>query len=327
MPPPPPETIKTHKASAHALSAIARSLARQQDTLVPDIEYFSRLTVGFEVFKATHDTRTLLTMVSLYEEALPVSRKSRVWRSGGNAAEALLNDTLHRIARHMRDRAATYSELHSLAKKHIDNASYPHRTESSVATFDDAIAAVKILSPRPTDPEEVHAALRKISAAAHCLIFLQRDQIEALQQQLKRQETAFSELQEKNRELEHHLRHRNQVKIASDRPLMVRADEAHIVAKLVSLRTHIEYPRMPPGRAGKKVDPISWVRLNLGGSQGDRLSSDELEVVLAKPTLIKPFDSRLYLTLQKRREMARKGERADVSTNVRKSGARGANTR
>jgi hypothetical protein len=95
-------------------------------------------------------------------------------------------NTLHRIARHMRDRANQYQAFYIQFKGTIK----PRHNDISEheITLKDALLAVKRLPKQPTDPEVVHDALRKVSAAAHALIFLQQTEIDLLRAELAKRD-------------------------------------------------------------------------------------------------------------------------------------------
>jgi hypothetical protein len=101
-------------------------------------------------------------------------------------------NTLHRIARHMRDRANQYQAFYIQFKGTIK----PRHNDISEheITLKDALLAVKRLPKQPTDPEVVHDALRKVSAAAHALIFLQQTEIDLLRAELAKRDEQIEQL-------------------------------------------------------------------------------------------------------------------------------------
>lgn len=94
-------------------------------------------------------------------------------------------NTLYRIARHLRERAQQYAEIYLHFKETIGTNVDAKIAEHS-NTFEQAIEAVKALPTKPSDPEVVHDVLRKMSAAAHALVFLQRDEITRLKNEAQR---------------------------------------------------------------------------------------------------------------------------------------------
>lgn len=93
-----------------------------------------------------------------------------------------LLETLRRITRHMREQVYQYEQIyHHFIIDIKDNF---QDVNDAVNEFQDVLDCVKKLPEKPTDPELVHNALRKVGAAAHKIIFLQKSEIESLKKQL-----------------------------------------------------------------------------------------------------------------------------------------------
>jgi archaellum biogenesis ATPase FlaH len=92
-------------------------------------------------------------------------------------------DTLNRIARHMRERAGQYEAFYFQFQNTIKPRHNANIAEHE-QTLKEALRAVKALPKKPVNPEVVHDALRKVSAAAHAIIFLQQTEIEMLKSEL-----------------------------------------------------------------------------------------------------------------------------------------------
>ena len=130
-------------------------------------------------------------------------------------------NTLYRIARHLRERAQQYTEIYLHFKATIGTNVDAKIAEYS-KTFEEALEAVKTLPTKPRDPEVVHDVLRKMSAAAHALVFLQRYEITAREDHIKQLERELATLKNPGRAKEvverlHRLWHTNQLKYEKKR--------------------------------------------------------------------------------------------------------------
>jgi hypothetical protein len=130
-------------------------------------------------------------------------------------------NTLHRIARHLRERAHQYAEIYLHFKVTIGTNANTKIAEHS-KTFEEALEAVTTLPTKPKDPEVVHDVLRKVSAAAHALVFLQRDEITARDERISQLERELATLKNPGRakdvvERLHRLWHTNQLKYEKKR--------------------------------------------------------------------------------------------------------------
>jgi hypothetical protein len=105
-----------------------------------------------------------------------------------NPDKAEFLDSLRRMTDHMRNDADQYQYIYN----HItDIAHLFPDIEVTKKELQEAIKCVRELPQKPTEPEAVHNALRKISSAARTVIFLQKTalelqqaEIESLKQQL-----------------------------------------------------------------------------------------------------------------------------------------------
>lgn len=93
-----------------------------------------------------------------------------------------LLETLRRITSHMRAQVYQYEQIyHHYITDIKDNF---QAINHAAKEFQDVLDCVRKLPEKPTDPELVHNALRKVGAAAHRIIFLQKAEIESLKSQL-----------------------------------------------------------------------------------------------------------------------------------------------
>lgn len=98
-----------------------------------------------------------------------------------------LRDTLFRVARHMRERIGQYQAFYIQFQETIKPRFNKDISEHE-KTLVEALHAVKNLPEHPVKPAIVHDALRKVSAAAHAIIFLQQTEIELLKLELAKRD-------------------------------------------------------------------------------------------------------------------------------------------
>lgn len=305
-------------------AAIAEALVVQQRELLPDLESFGRIESLLDVLKGQPSIATLRTVIALYDDLLASGNPSRrASLKTEDDAASLHSQTLQRIARHLKDRISSYVGFYSVAKRNIGDTELTHHARERLATIKDAIGSVKRLSASPTHPEEVHDTLRKVSAAAHSLVFLQQDQITAfegrvllLEKQLEAKDSRIRALTEENTKLTRQLKCRDVVEVLSDKPVLVAGAQANIVFKLSQLRRQVDYPNMT-GVKGRRLDPLAWARSHLVGDGDNLLTPEEFDTALAKPTLFKPFNPRLYFSAVKFRKPQRQAPLARSSDQPR----------
>ena len=255
-------------------------MATQQQHIVNDIESFAAMQPLLLVLRERPGYSTMRTVVSLYEDVLqplPASFIPKLARRAHADNEArLLNETLARIARHLRERIAHYQSFYSEFKKRIPKLDNQHLAGEHIATLEDAIESVKKLSSTPTDPEEVHDVLRKVSAAAHALVFVQQEQIKQMEEKLVLMGSQLASLQREYAEVKQ--------KLDPDRT-------ANLVKRLRNIWT--EHQIKYENRRGSRVSASSWLRDNL--VRPDRFSEEEIQLI---PTAVyRQLDASLYRAL------------------------------
>jgi hypothetical protein len=98
-----------------------------------------------------------------------------------------LKDTLFRVARHMRERIGQYQAFYIQFQETI-KPRFNQDISEHEKILKEALHAVKNLPKHPVEPAIVHDALRKVSAAAHAIIFLQQTEIELLKLELAKRD-------------------------------------------------------------------------------------------------------------------------------------------
>ena len=98
-----------------------------------------------------------------------------------------LRDTLFRVARHMRERIGQYQVFY-IQFQETRKPRFSKDISEHEKTLKEALHAVKNLPEHPNKPAIVHDALRKVSAAAHAIIFLQQTEIELLKLELAKRD-------------------------------------------------------------------------------------------------------------------------------------------
>jgi hypothetical protein len=261
-----------------------RTYKNHRENFAADLEQYARFGIFLTMVAANSDPHALAMI-----------------QAHAHLVQRDLSANLGRISKHLRERLAKYEQIYSSLKNAIDpNSSLHPNTVAMFASFEEALNAVATLPKVPNDPEVVHSALKKVSAAAHNLISLQEHQISELKRKLDEKAKNEAKLlsdkvkqEEQIKALRAKMKESIPTKLMEHRPVMVNAETAPIVTKLLALKNNgLRYPKKQSD--GRRIRPIEWLRETIQGDDDNHLNSDEFLIALRNPTVFKPFDPRLY---------------------------------
>jgi hypothetical protein len=222
-----------------------------------------------------------------------------------NEALEVLEDTLHRIARHMKERQGQYQKFYSVVASIIkSNPDLHNRHSDDLSSMKEALSSIENLASNPKNPEEVHSALRKISAAAHAAVFVQQSHTADVYKLLENEKSKVAHLEAKMERLiaeNKTLRAKMKVAVPApesvNRPVKVTTSTAPIVVKLINLKNSgLKYE---PRDGDKRIyNPIEWARDHFCGDSDTLLSEAEFDIALRHPAVFKPFHTSLYNSIR-----------------------------
>jgi murein L,D-transpeptidase YcbB/YkuD len=271
----------------------------QKHDFAKDSLTFGRLDVILDTVKFSTSDELLRAMSLQVVQALPNESPAPTSKD----PEKLLKDTLFRIARHIRERQQQYEKFYLVAKTTIEANNELHsRHADDISNLEAALNAAKNLGRQPTDPEEVHNVLRKISTAAHQLIFI----LQAQNQHLQVENAALEKKNTEYQNLIKVLKAKDKTKLGepsdddrSLRAVMVKPETAPVLVKLLKLKEARIVYRPKMGR-GNGSGAAAWIEANLCGSDTAKLlTKAELATVFDNPSLLKSFDPKLYETFRR----------------------------
>lgn len=172
--------------------------------------------------------------------------------------------------------------------------------EKQIAALEAAIISARALNAeQPNNGGDVKAAIARLELAAMAVLALQKETIHHLKNKVTSLEKKSTEQQQEIKLLKDRVK--ASVGDPSDSDISLRAvkvtpETAPVLAKLLTLKKSIVYE----AKRGPGHGVLAWVENNLCGEQPEKLSPAEYEVVLANPSLLKQFDSRLYHTFRLR---------------------------
>jgi hypothetical protein len=207
-------------------------------------------------------------------------------------------ETLRRIAKHLKMKLPEYRQINSFLKSYIEVAkprvSSEHQEQlDATANVSDAIAA---LSPEPTDSEEIHGVLKKVSAAASALLYFYQVEVTRLGKELKHLRDDHSALTRKVAQLT-----RRRV-IATESS---GADSIQLTLKLLRLKSDGLLPDFETIRGRGAPSPSVWIE----GHLGKHLTKQELKRVCGDQAVWYQVDKKLHKTLNDRAYRQREREK------------------
>jgi hypothetical protein len=223
-----------------------------------------------------------------------IARPTRA-RLGENHAQ---RETLRRIAQCLKMKLPEYRQINSFIQQYIEivkpRVSSEHQDQlDATANVADAIAA---LSPEPTDSEEIHGVLKKVSAAASALLYFYQVEVTRLGKELKNLRGHNDSLTRKVAQLT-----RRRV-IATESSGV---DSIQLTLKLLKLKSDGVLPDFETIRGRGAPPPSVWIE----GHLGKHFTKQELKRVCGDQAIWYQVDKKLHKTLNDRAYRQREREK------------------
>jgi hypothetical protein len=207
-------------------------------------------------------------------------------------------ETLRRIATHLKDRLPEYRRVSIFLNSYIE-AHTPRIYEplkSQLSDINSIAEAISNLSAEPTDSEDIHRVLKKVSSAASALLHFYQIEIDQLTRDNKQLHSRVQVLEKKVSGLT-----RRRVVVTDTAGV----DSLQLTAKLLRFKDNGHLPEFHTIRGRGAQSPEDWIRENLRG----KLRTEELECAVGDKAVWFHVDKKLYRSMNERDFRQRRREK------------------